>query len=921
MRPQVLLAALFAAPCALANNTPQTLPFSQDWTDAGLITASDDWSGVPGIIGYRGDGLGMTNTDPQTILVEGNTTPVDVNANQTNPNTSTTGGVSEFAITDPVVAFQGSGTADAPHLVIHLNTTGSSNVRVRYNLRDIDGSGDNSVQQVALHYRVGGTGDYTNVPLAYVADASSGPNLATLVTPIDVMLPAAVDNQSLVELRIMTTDSTGSDEWIGVDDIMVTSGAVVGPPVVSIANAEVLEGNAGTAALTFNVTLNAAAPAGGTSFRVQTQDGTASAPSDYVAFDQVVMIAEGLMSTSFDVTVNGDTTVEPDETLTLLLSAPMNATLPLTAPVGTIRNDDVPVLEIHDLQGSGATTPRTANETIQTVDNVVTGVTTNGFTMQTPDARADVNPDTSQGIFVFTGAAPTVVLGQSVSVLGRIQEFPASPSTPGASATQISATTVTPGATGQPLPTPVAFDATRPNPNPATPSCAIEYECYEFMRVSVADGAINTGNQRFGTDPFAEVYATAANRAFREPGIEAPGLSGLPVYDLNPELFELDADKFGLPGGAIAGGSRYSAVGVLGYEFSGYELWPTELTITPAPLPRPVRVARATEARVGFLNLFRLYDLIDDPTRPPSDEPVPTPEVYSRQLEKHAQTIVGAMRAPDIVGVAECESLQALQDLADRIALVSGGTITYSAYLTEGNDIGGIDVGFLVRSNVVVNSVTQLGATTINPFDGSLLHDRPPLRLIGSVTVGANSLPLTVHVNHTRSLSGIDGGDGNRIRNKRLSQAQDIAQMVQTEQTADPSRPILIIGDLNAFEFSDGYVDVVGQMAGTADPAVNLLSAANITNPPMYVWTRKIAQPERYSFAFEGSVQTLDHALVSRAARRFVSGLAYSRANADAAVELNNDAMSNLRGSDHDGLVIFLDTDRIFEDDFQGVPR
>jgi len=205
-----------------ADSTYQTLPFSQDWTATSLITTDDDWSNVPGILGYRGDGLtGSTGTDPQTILGDGSATPIDVLANQTSPNTLTTGGVAEFEITDPVVALQGSGTADAPFILIHINTTGFQNITVAYNVRDIDGSADNAVQQVALHYRVGTSGDFTNVPAAYISDATTGPSEATLVTPISVTLPSAVNNQSQVQIRIMTTNAVGNDEWIGIDDITI----------------------------------------------------------------------------------------------------------------------------------------------------------------------------------------------------------------------------------------------------------------------------------------------------------------------------------------------------------------------------------------------------------------------------------------------------------------------------------------------------------------------------------------------------------------------------------------------------------------------------------------------------------------------------------------------------------------------------
>ncbi len=211
---------------AKANSTTSTPPLSQNWSNAALIAANDDWSGVTSIIGYRGDALtAAIDADPRTILAGDDAAPVaDVNANQANPNTNITGGVTEFdGIANPTIALQGSGTADAPYVKIFLNTTGVNNVRVSYNVRDIDGSTDNAVQQVALQYRVGASGNFTNVAAGYVADATTGPSLATLVTNIDAALPAAVDNQSIIELRIMTANATGNDEWLGIDDISITA--------------------------------------------------------------------------------------------------------------------------------------------------------------------------------------------------------------------------------------------------------------------------------------------------------------------------------------------------------------------------------------------------------------------------------------------------------------------------------------------------------------------------------------------------------------------------------------------------------------------------------------------------------------------------------------------------------------------------
>ena len=109
--------------------------FSQNWTDTNLITANDNWSNVPSITGYLGDDASGTITavNPETILAPSAT--VDVVANVTTPNTNSSGGVAECAITNPTIALQGSGTADAPYISIFLNTVGVPAVTVSYKLR------------------------------------------------------------------------------------------------------------------------------------------------------------------------------------------------------------------------------------------------------------------------------------------------------------------------------------------------------------------------------------------------------------------------------------------------------------------------------------------------------------------------------------------------------------------------------------------------------------------------------------------------------------------------------------------------------------------------------------------------------------------------------------------------------------------
>ena len=204
-------------------------PFIQTWSTTNLIIMDNDWTNVHAINGYRGDNLTVTSgVDPQTILADGAGTPLDVIANQSSPNTLTTGGVAEFdGIANPTIALQGSDTADAPHLAIRLNFSdcpANKRITVGYKIRDIESSADNAVSKVALQYRRGITGNYTNVPSAFVADATA-PNLATKIVtvvatlPHFTVLPSPDDN--ILYLRIITANAVGEDEWVGIDDINI----------------------------------------------------------------------------------------------------------------------------------------------------------------------------------------------------------------------------------------------------------------------------------------------------------------------------------------------------------------------------------------------------------------------------------------------------------------------------------------------------------------------------------------------------------------------------------------------------------------------------------------------------------------------------------------------------------------------------
>lgn len=234
-------------------------------SNTNMITSNDDWSGVASVEGYEGRNLtGTHGIDPRTVLgteftnsALPTTASTQVNANKGNPSAYNAGGITEFDRDDIYFAFGFQGNVQAnPYMVFYLNTVGRSSVKVNYDVIDIDAGSNNSVSPVALQYRIGETGNFTNLPDGFVADATDGPNLHGRVTSKSVTLPAAADNKPQVQVRIITTNAAGTDgnstpdEWIGVNNILITAslttagsatigGRVVSPYGRGLANATV----------------------------------------------------------------------------------------------------------------------------------------------------------------------------------------------------------------------------------------------------------------------------------------------------------------------------------------------------------------------------------------------------------------------------------------------------------------------------------------------------------------------------------------------------------------------------------------------------------------------------------------------------------------------------------------------------------
>jgi uncharacterized repeat protein (TIGR01451 family) len=764
----------------------------------------------------------------------------------------------------------------------------------------------------------------------------------------------SIPNGATFFIRLNDVDATGADDGLAIDDFSVTPhGGVATPtptptPSLSINDVSQAEGDAGTTNFNFTVSLSSPAQTGGVSFTVNTADGTATAPSDYTAIvNGTGSIPEGSSSTQVTVQVNGDTTQEPNETFFVNITNVTGAGVTDGQGQGTITNDDVTITPIHDIQGNGTTSPLTGQNV--NTRGIVTGIkpgSSGGFFIQEPDATVDADPNTSEGVFVFTGSTvpAAAVVGNNVQVNGTVQEFIPSADTAQHPETELSGTiTASVLSTGNPLPAPTTITAGDTQVNNLD-----NLERYEGMRVTVPSLTVVAPTQGTITEPSATVSSngvfygvvTGVARPFREPGVNIsdplpPGSgANVPRFDENPERIRVDSD--GLAGttalNVSAGAVLTNVTGPLDYGFRTYTILPeTTLTgtgVSPTAAPTPT----ANEFTVASFNMERFFDTVNDPNK---DDAVLTQAALDKRLNKASLIVRNIQHYPDVIGVEEMENLSTLQMVAAKLnsdAQTIDGlpNPNYVAYLVEGNDIGGIDVGFLVKeSRVNTVSVTQVelagcdhisGAgcyTYTNPNTGGqeLLNDRPSLVLQATVNrpalYGGGAIPFTVIVNHLRSLSSVDddvtvngtGTAGSRVRAKRKAQAEFLANYIQSRQTADPNEKIITVGDMNAFRINDGYVDMIGTILGTPSPDDQTVvpgDGADLVNPNQTDLVDMLTADQRYSYSFDGNAQVLDHVIVNPNAGAILSRFAYAREDADQPVKDYEDGNIPDRISDHD---------------------
>ncbi|NOZ73359.1 MAG: hypothetical protein GXP38_15895, partial [Chloroflexi bacterium] len=266
---------------------------------------------------------------------------------------------------------------------------------------------------------------------------------------------------------------------------------------------------------------------------------------------------------------------------------------------------------------------------------------------------------------------------------------------------------------------------------------------------------------------------------------------------------------------------------------------------------------------------WNVENLFDNRDPNPKDPPKPSKAQYELALDKVANTILAA-GLPTLIGLQEVENIDVLRAIAARPALAD---TPYQAYLIEGHDSRGIDVGYLVRSD----RVTVLDTQQFDAPEG--LTSRPPLLLQVQLDDGEKPVVLYLLNNHFSSMSG--GVEATEPR--RIAQAAWNVKVMQEHILAvDPDAKVAVLGDLNSF-YNSRPIDTLRE--------AGLRHVMDILPPE-----------ERYDYIYQGESQVLDHILVTPSLFDLLERTTILHVNADFPPPIPDDP-SPLRKSDHDPVI------------------
>ena len=618
----------------------------------------------------------------------------------------------------------------------------------------------------------------------------------------------------------------------------------------------------------------------------------------------------------------------------------------LTAYCSTLTVNAQKNRSIAEIQGDKMVSPFEREQV--RVTGIVTARLRGGFFIQTPDDKTDGNPNTSEGIYVYTRTEPTVeaTIGNLVSITGNVEEFRPKSEPMSLPITEISmmkgrdSIKVESKDNALPKPAVLSVDDFKANSIEAL-------EKYEGMRVAVAEMTVvaptkgRVNDKTGASEPDGVFYGVVKGigRPFREPGFEMyeytflpakdrekmkTDYPKLPVFDNNPE--RLRVESMTQLGGQSINVPAYAEIknltGVLHYAYRAYTILvdagskpEVSKLIKALPLPPPTE----RQFTIAATNLENFFDDEDDPS---IKEDIVTSEAFERRLKKISLAIRDYMQMPDVVGVVEAENLAVLKKLADRInadAAASGKpNPKYEAYLIDGNDGRGIDSGFLVKtSRVKVLETKQYGKDDkfVNPVSKKevFLNDRPPLLIRAAITDEKTNQPFefTVIVNHLKSFNGYnDEKDAPFVRMKKKLQAEFLAKLVAERQKANPNERIVLVGDFNTYQFNDGIVDMIGTIKGKPSPKEEVMHPSeDYLERDLINLVDFSKADQRYSYSFDGNAQVLDHIIINEPFKKHINNFGYARINADFPEIYRNDPNRVERFSDHDAAVVYFTLD------------
>jgi predicted extracellular nuclease len=589
---------------------------------------------------------------------------------------------------------------------------------------------------------------------------------------------------------------------------------------------------------------------------------------------------------------------------------------------------------IYDIEGSGATTP--LNGSVVTTQGVVVGdyegpsPNLRGFYIQ--DVTGDGNPATSDGVFVFNGNNDSVSLGQVVRVTGQAGEY--------YDQTQIS--NVTSIVDCGSMATVASVDITLPLPS------ADYLERYEGMLVRLSQTLYVTEHYQLGR--YGQIVMSANGRLQQPTNVVAPGAPALALQaanDLDRILVDdaltnqnPDPILFGDGGNPLTAGNTLrggdtatNMVGILGYGFGSYVVYPTHSMGGGVPdfVPANPRPASPPDVggslRVAGMNLLNFFNTFGTGTCTLGVGGAPTDcrgaddmAEFDRQWPKTVAAIVGTNA--DVIGILEIENDgygpdSVIQFLVDKLneATAPGAYAFIDADAGTGqvNALGvdAIKVGLLYKPA----SVTPVGTTAVlNTPEfvtggDSADRNRPSLaQAFEQVSTGAR---FVVDINHLKSKGSAcdapDAGDGQSNCNiVRTNAANLLTAWLASDPTGINDPDVLILGDLNSYAMED---------------PITAIKNAGYTNL-IYAYGGN----EAYSYVFDGQWGYLDHALGSSGLTSQATGVAEWHINADepSVLDYNTnykspDQITSLyspdeyRVSDHDPVLVGLDLDRPME--------